>query len=457
MTAVAAPAPQAPPVPDDFPVRWDGQDHRLTWEFDQTNFPHQVAPLEAELVSGAVARGLSHAARVYELPLRGFKSRAVNGYVYNAAIPLVAEPAELEELSSRSAVRLMRANASLGERWDDHFLPELRSLIAASEAIDVETATVGELLAHLRESRARLDRMWEIHFEAMLPASVAVSEFEEMCQGLFPDDDRLAAPRMLQGIDDKTAEIERELFRLSRRALDSPTVARVLEEEDAADVPARLAESDAGQAFLAVLRAHLDDYGHRGATWGLSSPSFIEDPTPVIEDLKDHVTQPDSAHPSRELARQAGEREATVAAVRERLADYPAAVVAEFEAMLAAARVALRLTADQRFCDLHGVDSVRQVVMALGRRLAGSRLLDAPEDVLMFEMDELALAGCRYPCADLRPVAAARRARLARFADVTPPPALGTLPAGSPPAHPTMRAQKRFAGIAPAPVPVPAR
>src|SRR3712207_7385873 len=53
-------------------------------------------------------------------------------------------------------------------------------------------------------------------------------------------------------------------------------------------------------------------------------------------------------------------------------------------------------------------------------------IFNEPEDVLMFEMDELGLAGCRYPCADLRPVVSARRARLARYARVEPPPVLGT-------------------------------
>src|SRR3954451_6912253 len=217
------------------------------------------------------------------------------------------------------------------------------------EAVDPGNApSVPALVQGLEEHWAHIACLWQIQFEIVLPAYVAMSEFDDFYRDLF-DGSAFDAYRLLHGFEDKTFEVGRDLWRLSRLALDSPEVAAVFATEAAAEIPRALEQTASGRAFRAELDRHLAAYGHRTRTWGLASPSFIEDPAPVLNVLKDYATQPDSAGPGRKLARLAGEREAAVAEARERLRGYPAPMGARFEAMLAAAQTGMVLSEDHGF------------------------------------------------------------------------------------------------------------
>ena len=250
--------------------------------------PEQVSRfIETELITEGVAHGFAHAARRYEMPVRT-EVRVHHGYVYAAAAPTSTVPAELGELAVRTKAQLAPVIGRLGELWHGRWLPEIREHVAAMQAIDLIGATAAELLAHYDEARARMRRVWELHFEIVFPSYLAVSEFEELYRELF-DAGPFDAYRLLQGFESKTTEIGADLFRLSRRALESPTVTAILESEAAADVPCRLAHSVAGLAFLAALDEHLAAYGNRSQMWGLAWPSFVEDPSALIKIVKDYI------------------------------------------------------------------------------------------------------------------------------------------------------------------------
>ena len=174
----------------------------------------------------------------------------------------------------------------------------------------------------------------------------------------------------------------------------------------------------------------------------------MEDPTPVLQMLKDYAAQPDEASPGIELERQARERDAAVVDARRRLAGYPAPVVARFEALLAAAQTGLLLTEDHGFyIDAWSVSLVRELLSEMGTRLVADGLLDDPEDVLMLTYDELRVAALDLPGTDPRALVAEHRAALAAHAGVTPPAVLGTAPAGPPPSSPLLRVAARFSGV----------
>jgi pyruvate,water dikinase len=444
-------APQALPAPDDFPVELSGGEEQLFWQRDRMHFPAQVLPLEAELVATGPGAGMTRAFRLYELPMRAMLTKVVHGYTYNASVPVIAPPEELEELGRRAEAKMLPVIQRLRELWDREWLPEIRDHIDALEAVDLRTGSLAELVAGLDDARARLARLWDMHMEIVLPAYMAVSEFDEFYRDLF-EGEGFDAFRLLQGHDNKTVEVGRDLWWLSRIALRSPEVVDVLEREAAADVPGCLARSEAGEAFLAELDIHLAAYGHRCATWGITQPSFIEDPAPVIKVLKDYVGRAEADSPVAEVERLADEREAAVAEARERLQAYPAPAVAQFEAMLEAAQAGLVLTEDHGFwIDFYGVDAARQIVMEVGRRLTIGGAFDMPDDIFWLTVDEIRETAAAAPPADRRALVAARRAELEAYAAVSAPAALGTMPAGPPPDAPATRLMVKFGGPPPAP------
>jgi pyruvate,water dikinase len=442
----ASAAPQPIPLPPDFLVYFEPGEDQLLWERDRTHFPAQVTTLEGEFIAAAVARGLTHAMRHYEAPIDRVVVRILHGYMYQAMVPTAGTPEELQARGQRAETRLMDVVGRLGEQWEQGWLPEIRAHLAAMEASDPRAASEAQLVAMLDDYDARLARLWEIHFEIVLPAYIVVSEFDELYRDLF-DGEGFDAYRLLHGFPTKTFEVGRDLWRLGRLALESPEVTMVLETDAAVDVPARLEQFADGRAFLTELSRHLARYGHRTTNWGLSTPSFIEDPRPVLKVLKDYVGQPDDADPSRELARLVAEREAAVADARERLRGYPAAVVGQFEAMLEAAQVGLRLTEDHGFyIDAYAVSLARELVSEVGQRLAAAAVIAHPDDVLMLRGEEIRDALADLTRSDLRVRVAERRRHLARYAEVDPPAMLGTLPAGPPPESPFTRLTTKFSG-----------
>jgi pyruvate,water dikinase len=214
-------------------------------------------------------------------------------------------------------------------------------------------------------------------------------------------------------------------------------------------VPAALVASPQGQAFLADLRAFLDRYGRRSnRCFELGEPSWIEDPTPVIEQLRSSLARP-ARDPRDEMAALAAEREQALALARERLRGYPKVVIDRFEALLQAAQAATVIHDDHNFwIDLRCTSQLRQVLLECGRRLAAADMLDQPDDVFFLLLDELRESLIAEPRHNRRPLVAGRRAEMEYFRTITPPALLGT-PGEPSPETPDSRAGAKYFGEAP--------
>ena len=436
------------PAPPDFPVVWENpDDERLFWTRDAMHFPNPVNALEDELsVRIAQGNGFAVACEAYDLPIR-LRARRINTYLYTAVAPIMAPPEEMEAISERSREKLGDAMAQLNERWTGEFLPEIRQYLQDWDRFDLRGASMPELLDHLDETVARFRRLWEIHFTIVLPMGLSMSMFEEYYRDLFGSDGVFDAYRLMQGLDNKTVETGRELWRLSRQALKVPEVRKVLEENAAADVVPALEGSAQGTEFLTKVDAYLKEYGHRGELWGISYPTWAEDPTPAIKMLKDYVTQ-SGGGPDEELASLSAEREQLLAETRERLEGYPQAVRDEFQFLLKVAQESVVLSEDHGFwIDFNATARVRGVVVEFGRRFAEAGVIQRPDDILHLNLDELRETARRLPDLDRRDLVSRRKAELKHFAKAQPPPALGTPPPGPPPDNPVNRAMgKHFGG-----------
>jgi pyruvate,water dikinase len=450
LTIMPAPG-SAIPLPDDFPVAFAPGEDGLLWDRDRSHFPGQLTTLEGDFFARFVAHGMTQAFARYAVPLAGARGRAINGWLYTAFVPLEAAPDELAARAAESERALREVVGRLEDVWEEEWLPEITTRLRAMEAADPRgvLSTVG-LVDVLEGYWEHMERLWELHFEIVFAAYVAVSDFADLHRDLFGGDE-FDAYRLLHGTPTRTFEVGCDLWRLGRVARRSPEVAEVLASVPAGDVPAALEALPDGRAVLTQLDRHLAAFGHRTASWGLTTPSFMEDPTPVLQMLKDYAAQPDEASPGIELERQGRERDAAVVDARRRLAGYPAPVVARFESLLAAAQTGLLLTEDHGFyIDAWSVSLVRELLSEMGARLVADGVLDDPEDVLMLTYDELRVAALDLPGTDPRSLVAEHRAALAAHAGVTPPPALGTVPAGPPPSSPLLRVAARFSGL-PAP------
>lgn len=449
-----APAPQQIPTPPDFPVTWPQPEMaRAFWTRETMHFPQQVPPMTA-----AVARrffvGTQKAAAAYAFPIR-LLQEIFNSYAYQSVVPAVPHE-EMEAQGKRAEEALGGAMATLGARWRDEYLPEIQQFLAMCDGFDLASASDADFLAHYDRVLAESDRLWEIHFLLAFSFLMPMSLLSDLCADLFGERDDLSSLELVQGLDNKTLAGDRALWRLGRAALADPAVRAVFETRASADVIPALETTDAGRAFLAQLRAYLDEYGRRGSHFfDFDLPTWIEDPAPVLRSITEYMDQPER-DPDADLAAQAARREERRADARAQLAGYPQQVREQFEFILKAASEATVLSEDHNYwIDCRAMYEVRRVIVEAGRRLVAARVIAAREDIFLLTLDEARAALADSAKSDYRGLVAERKAEMARWAAVQSPPVLGTEPPGPPPDNAMGRAIGRFFGGPPQPMTEP--
>ena len=445
------PTPSAIPAPPNFPVSWENpEDEGRFWTLNRMHTPDPITQMD-ELFIGYVWQGVSTVAQIYDIPVRT-RTRRINTYMYVTILPVAPPEDGMEAQSKRSEAKLRAVFARIGNLWKLDLFPEVKQYLDDWRSFDLPGASMPELLAHFDETVARHIRLWEIHFLVVLPKHIVISMFYDLCRDLFGSENRFEAYQLLRGFDNKTLEAARALWRLSRAALASPGARRILEETATSGVIAALEESPGGRPFLGKVQEFLKEYGQLSEKpFQLYAPGWIEDPTPVIKNLKDYITQPDRDQEA-ELSTLAVEREGLVAQARQRLEGHPQAVVEEFEFLLKAAQEAAVVGEDHNFwIDFCAIYQVRRVLLEFGRRFVEAGVMDKAEDVLFLTPEEMRETAHALPTLNRRPLVAGRRAEMEYFRTIQPPAALGASPATPPPDSPLRRALGKFFGTPPAP------
>ncbi len=413
--------------PADFPVSWkQPEDDQYHWTRDHEHLPEPITPMFASVSELTATEGYARTVPVYDRAIIARIDRTINTYEYIRLVHFDGAPKELAARAQRSREKIAAATTRLADIWENEWRPEIEAMWAFWQSFDLDNADMPALCAHLESSLARATRLYELHYLIGPPMWFAINEFETIYCDLFPNASRLDAHRLLQGFDNKTLEIGRALWQLSRLAQASPVVYQALIVKPAAQALAALKE--AGQTeFLGKLEAFLAAYGHRSSLWDWGYPSWADDPTPVINNLKNYVTQPDRDLLA-ELAAAAAEREEAIAQAHYELRGYPRPVRERFDKLLKAAQLALVLTENHTYyMDFNGFGWVHRVIREFGKRFATAGRLDQVNDVFYLSLQELRQM-MAAPSLNLAQLAAARRIEAERWASYSEPPELGARP-----------------------------
>ena len=250
------PTPSATPGRPNFPVAWENPEYEgLFWRLNRMHTPEPLTQMD-DVFWGYVWQGVSTVARTYDIPVR-VRTHHINTYLYFTIVPV--PPADgMEAQSKRSEAKLRAVFARIGDLWKLDLFPEVKQYLDDWQSFDLTGASMPGLLAHFEETVARHIRLWEIHFLVVLPKHIVISMFDDLCRDLFGGENSFEAYGLLRGFDNKTLEVDRALWDLSRAALASPEARRILEETATAGVLAALEESPGGLAFLGELQAYLN-------------------------------------------------------------------------------------------------------------------------------------------------------------------------------------------------------
>jgi len=433
--------------PADFPVIWaNPQDAAHHWTRDREHNPLPVTPMFSSVADLTAGPGYRKAVNLYQESVLRRHDRTINGYGYTRLEVFEGTPEALSERMQHHRKKVGQASQCLGQTWEKQWRPQIEAHWSFWASFDLPGASLAALARHVQESLERLTRMYEIHYLMGAPMWFALDEFEQFYCDLFPGSTPLDAHQLLQGFDNKTLQIGRSLWRLSRLARAIPTVQRMLESRPPKVALERLQSIPEAGPFVAELRQFVQQYGRRSDLWDWGYPSWEDDPTPLLTTLKTYLSQSDRDLQA-ERVQAAARREAAIALTLQALQGYPQPVIERFRSLLSAAQVALVLSEDHTYyLDFNGFGWMHRVVLECGRRLHGQGRLRQPADAFYLTIQELqaALVEPAMPPGEL---AARRRAEAEFWATYPEPGELGTRPEKPPYIYsPESRRMMRYIG-----------
>ncbi|MBI5948845.1 MAG: hypothetical protein HY875_11970 [Chloroflexi bacterium] len=433
------------PIPANFPVAWDRPgDEQLFWIQDAMHLPHPLTPLDATLVQAAFSEGASRAIGRMSMPISGLRTGVFNGFSYIAPVPVMGTPGEMAARMEEMIRITMELGATVLRDWRETFEPQVTAECEAVLGFNYAGASTREVAAFVAGFYDRLVKLWDIHMRVNIPPMNAVFGMEEFLGAVVGPDSVQQSRLMLQGFDNKSVEMGKALWDLSRwvRAnaglADAVNVASVLEGK------VQLSGHPQAADFLSRWQAFLDAYGWRSNRFlEVGYPSWRDDQATPFTQFKGFLAKPDSEDPYAAHRAQAAERDQLVAEMEARV---PAPAVPQFRHMLELAQQYIPIAEDHNFSiDQKSTMVLRHGIQQLGARLAADGVLADAGDVFYLRFEEIQALASGAATGDLRGPVKERRAAHLRQAQIKPPPVMGTPPPADMPPDPLV---SKFFGLA---------
>jgi phosphohistidine swiveling domain-containing protein len=412
---------------DEFPIEWEEGEKELFWIYDDLHCPNPVSPMFFDI--GGWWLTCDHMFRRFGTPFAcDWIAKSINGYVYTAAIPADAslhaeateynaryvprvprDPAHAEKIGAHLGWVLPHYAANFLDWWQERLRPEIERNFAYLDGYDRESASLLELAVLLEDAIDIHDRHWKVHwmlnfaqFSSTLALNTTISEVKG-------EVDPNLGGRLQSSVADRNWDSIEALWEMKEEVKGDPELAQAFRSgETAADVARALEGSDRGRRFLVErLEPYQQEFGYR-AIWSheFAFPTWKERREPVVEQVRGYV-ETDYDYPKT----LAGVREDLDGAVQELMDDVP--VGEGRERLQAALDLSLGmnpLTPDHHFYIDQGTNArVRIVLVAIGRKLAESGLLDDPEDVMLLRYNELRVFMADPDAVDARALVSVRR------------------------------------------------
>jgi len=437
------------------PARREQEEGRF-WFYNGMHFPEPMPAFDMVTAESCYLSIGLYQGRVFSIPtVLGIEHRVVNGYVFITS----NEVSDPEEIQKRLEVFLPRIGFyyenwdTLVDRWQAEVdrrieelgvleVPRLAELEDEQELIhDHRLGSNYRLIAAYERCLQLYNELNQLHFELLLLAYGAYLTFFQFCQQAFPDMGLQTMSQMIAGYETTMFRPDDELKALARSALDKEVDGAFVEGRPYEEILDELGESEAGRAWIDDLEARKypwffmstgDGFYHHHRAWMDDLRLPFAAITDYIARLRDNATLD---RPREQLL-----------AERDRIAGEYAALLPEeddrkqFEQMLGLCRHVFPHAEGHKFFIEHwGTSLFFNKLREVGAVFVEHGFLAEADDLFYLNIHEvhealsdlgLAWAGgapgrgvVYWP-----PKVERRKEILARLAEWTPPPALGTVP-----------------------------
>ncbi len=252
------------------------------------------------------------------------------------------------------------------------------------------------------------DRHWKIHWMLNFAQFSGTLALNAVAAKVGKNDPVLLG-RLQNSASDRNWDKMEALWVMKETVTTSPELKAAFEAGDASAIVTALEATERGRRFIAErIRPYQQEFGWH-AVWSheFIFPSFLEQKEPIVQLVKDQVTQ-DYDYPASK-AKLAADIQA---AADEILAGLEGEALEEMRGALEVNLRMAPLTPDHHFYIDQGANAhVRQVLLAVGEKLVAMGVLDRPDDVILMHYNELRAFIGNPTGIDGRAIVASNRAR----------------------------------------------
>lgn len=362
-------------------------DKSIFWFRDDLHQPYAISPMGMTTIQAHHAWGYHVAAENTKLPpSKGGHVKVYRGRVY-IGFALISDPDEIAQREPEFGKLIDYCM----DHWDEYYKGYIQEVIKNLDTlngVDTDKLIFPHLLEHLKRAERLNRRNWEIHFSLMYPADAVYFTFEDYCKKHGVEEKDLVI--MLRGFESIATRTDEELWNLAKLG-EECGLRQTIENTPSDQLLEHLRKEDAAKTWLEGFQRFLSIYGNRvvAAHLDVTTPTWIEDPRPVIDTLKGYYGRMESGwdfNESRKKIHQ--EREKVIKEFESKLEGEAARK--EFRRLLKAAQGVYAFQEDHGFyIDQGSTAALRNAIMACGKRLYRRGLLEDREDAVFLTFPEL--------------------------------------------------------------------
>lgn len=385
------------------------EDKGLFWFYDDLHCPNPISPLYFDC-NGWWGPTCEYMYRRFGAPIGSeWIAKKIGGYVYTAVVPPKTKPEQTNSLFAYYMTVMPEYAESFYERWRTEYIPEIKGYWEKILNFDFEHSTIPQALIHMEDCLDMQERAFKIHWIINLAQFKASSDFVDYYKEVIGQvDDEVG--KINVSTDDRNWDSLRELWNMKEFVKGHPALRKMFEENEKEVIMEKLQETEDGKTFFNMLNDYRKEYGfHALYTHEYIYKTVYEDPTPVLDTIKDYLKSDYNFDDHYETCKR--EQQEAIDRMFEKIKD-PEKVTKMRHYLHLCVQMA-PITPDHHFYLDQGVFShMRLMFLEIGKMFVKEGILDDPEDIFMLGYEDIRCAGVdkNYPAKE---IAAKNRAAMA--------------------------------------------
>ncbi len=352
---------------------------------DETHSSPPVTPLFSQHGARYWSLGITEVNEDLGIPTcRGFIWKHKEGGLYIAFL-VVRDPEEIKRREARFREAIRPYLEDFGGFWQKK-KKELKDLYERLKQFNPEGARNVDLLHHLWDIETASQKVWEAHFTGMQPSYMAWVLLEEECKKRFGINDQSPEFQdMMRGFDNDIYRVDKQIWELSKQALDMGLGDVFRENEPEAIMP-KLEVTAKGKEWLKKYNDFLQVHGWRVVRMmDLVNPYWLEKPSIPLETMKSYIVS--GIATKKEYIMDERRREVSAkreSAIKAMLNRVPPQDSEWFRSLITLAQWASTYSEEHDlYCEFTSHAFFRRGYLGIGKRFAEEGAIDRPEDVFM--------------------------------------------------------------------------